>query len=76
MGSSLSLAQEALLVQHLSPRSQVVVMFDQDDAGFQGREWVLQRLSLRAFVRVVSFAQQGFQPKNLTAEEVQLLQLL
>ena len=76
MGSAMSMAQEAALVQHLSPEAKVIVMFDQDDAGFLGREWVLQRLSLRAFVRVVSFSQQGFQPEHLTAEELQLLKLL
>ena len=75
MGCSMSMAQENLLLQNLAPHSRVIVMFDQDDAGFLGRAWVLQRLSLRAFVRVVSFSQQGFQPDHLTAEEVQLLNL-
>ena len=76
MGSSMSEAQEALLLRHLAPQSRVVVMFDQDAAGIAGRETVLQRLSLKAYVRVVSFAQQGDQPENLTAEEAQLLNLV
>lgn len=76
MGSSMSEAQEALLLQHLAPQSRVVVMFDQDDAGIAGRESVRQRLSLKAYVRVVSFAKQGDQPENLTAEEAQLLNLV
>jgi DNA primase len=75
MGCSMSLTQEKLLVEHLAPDSRVIVVFDQDDAGFLGREWVLQRLSLRAFVRVVSFSRQGCQPDDLTAEEVQMLKL-
>jgi len=76
MGSSMSAAQETLLIEHLSPRSRVVVMFDQDEAGIHGREAVLQRLSLRTYVRTVAFAQNGYQPENLTAEEAQLLNLV
>ena len=75
MGCSMSLPQEKLLLDHLKPDSRVVVLFDQDEAGNLGREWVLCRLSLRAFVRVVSLAKPGGQPDHLTAEEVQLLKL-
>lgn len=75
MGSSMSAAQESLLIEHLSPQSRVVVMFDQDEAGIRGREDVLQRLSLRTYIRTVTFAQSGYQPENLTAEEAQLLKL-
>jgi DNA primase len=75
MSNSLSPAQEALLVQHLSPESKVIAMFAQNEAGDLGRESVLHRLSFRAFVRVVSFAHPGFRPEQLTAEEAQLLRL-
>ncbi|MBI5769789.1 MAG: toprim domain-containing protein [Verrucomicrobia bacterium] len=73
MGSSLSTAQEVLLAQHLTPASHVIVMFDEDDAGREGREDVLHRLALRAFVRVIAFADEGFQPEDLKAEEAKLL---
>ncbi|MBI5771954.1 MAG: toprim domain-containing protein [Verrucomicrobia bacterium] len=73
MGSSLSAAQEALLAQHLTASSQVIVMFDEDDAGREGRDEVLRRLAARAFVRVVAFDQEGCQPEMLTPEEAQLL---
>jgi len=76
MGSSMSDAQEAMLIQYLAPGSRVIVMFDEDEAGISGRESVLQRLALKAYVRVVSFARSGSQPENLTAEEAQLLNLV
>jgi len=76
MGSSMSEAQEAMLIQHLTPGSRVIVMFDEDEAGVSGRESVLQRLALKAYVRVVAFAEHGDQPENLTAEEAQLLNLV
>jgi DNA primase len=75
MGCSLSLAQEALLVRHLGPDAKAIVMFDEDGAGQIGREWVLQRLSSRVFVRVVSFPEPGFQPEKLTAEQAKDLRL-
>ena len=75
MGCSMSMAQEKLLLEHLAPDSRAIVVFDQNEAGFLGRGWVLQRLSLRAFVRVVSFSRQDCQPDHLTADEVQLLKL-
>jgi DNA primase len=70
MGSSLSAAQEMLLAQRLSPSSRVIVMFDEDDAGRHGRDDVLSRLSTKAFVRVVSFAEEEFQPENLSADQI------
>jgi DNA primase len=75
MGSSLSTAQAGLLTARLTPGSHVIVMFDEDDAGREGREDVLRRLALRAFVRVVAFAKEDCQPEHLTADEVKLLQL-
>lgn len=76
MGCAMSEAQEAMLIQHLSPWSRVVVMFDEDEAGVSGRDSVLQRLAPKAYVRVVAYAEHGKQPENLTAEEAQLLNLV
>lgn len=47
LGCSLSVGQETLLFEYLSPHSKFVVLFDQDDAGRIGREQILQRRSLR-----------------------------
>ena len=58
MGSSLSATQASLLTARLTPGSHVIVMFDEDDAGRDGREDVLRRLALRAFVRVIAFAEE------------------
>lgn len=76
MGSSLSIAQEQMLAEALSPGSQVILIFDEDDAGREGRTGVLQRLSQRCYVRVVSFVEEGFQAKDLTAEEATLVGVL
>ena len=76
MGSSLSIAQESALAQALSPKSQVVLIFDEDEAGREGRAAVLQRLSLYSYVRVVAFATEGFQAKHLSAEEARFLGVL
>jgi DNA primase len=75
MGCSMSAAQAALLTAHLTPGSHVIVMFDEDDAGRAGREDVLRRLALRAYVRVVTFAEEDQQPEHLSADEARLLQL-
>lgn len=76
MGSSLSTVQETLILEHFPPTSLIVVMFDEDDAGREGREDVLLRFALKRFVRVQAFADENFQPEKLTAAEAQLLQLV
>lgn len=70
MGSSLSAAQEALLRQHLTPQSRVLVMLDEDDAGRRGRDDIAARLAPFAFVHVHRFEEEGAQPDQLKAEEV------
>lgn len=75
MGSSLSVAQATLLAEHIKPSSHVLVMFDEDNAGREGRDDVVRRLALKSYVRVVAFAEEGFQPERLTAEEARLLGL-
>ena len=76
MGSSLSMSQEELILQHLPAESKIVVMFDEDLAGREGREDALLRFCHKRFVRVVAFDSEGFQPENLTTEDVQLLNLV
>lgn len=73
MGSTMSGAQEELIFRMTEPNSRVIVMLDEDDAGKAGREDVAVRLSKRMFVKVYAFGTEGFQPENLTAEDVQEL---
>jgi DNA primase len=70
MGSSMSLAQEELIRKHISGKTHVIVMLDEDEAGQVGREDIAVRLSKFTFVKVHSFAKEGQQPEELTPEEV------
>ena len=73
MGSSLSTLQEALILEHLPVTTPLVIMFDEDDAGREGREDALLRFARKRFVRLVTFAEEDSQPEKLTTEEAQLL---
>jgi DNA primase len=73
MGSSLSPAQEELIVRHTNARSTVLLMFDEDDAGRFGREQAMLKLCERVYVRVFKFAEEGQQPEHLTPERLQEL---
>jgi DNA primase len=73
MGSTMSAAQEALIKQHTDRNSQVVVMLDEDEAGRAGREDIAVRLAKFVFVKVYTFAEEGQQPENLSADEVKQL---
>jgi len=76
MGSSMSAIQEQLITRATNANSTIIVMFDEDDAGRTGRADVLQRLATKAFVRVVTFADEDYQPEQLTAEEADQLGLI
>ncbi len=76
MGSSMSAAQERLIINAVQPHGAIIVIFDEDDAGRTGRNDVLQRLATKAFVRVVTFAEEGYQPEMLTAEEADEIGLI
>jgi len=76
MGSSLSTSQEELILQHLPAESKIVVMFDEDEAGREGRDDTVLRFCRKRFVRVVASEIEGFQPEHLTTESVQLLNLV
>ena len=73
MGCQLSHAQEELIAAHLQPGDRIIVMLDEDDAGRAGREYAVQRLATRAFVKVFGFGREGQQPTDLSAEELQSL---
>ncbi len=73
MGSTMSVAQEELIKQHTDRHSQVIVMLDEDESGRAGREDIAVRLAKFVFVKVHTFAEEGQQPDNMSAEEVQQL---
>ena len=69
LGSSLSEAQEDLLVSHFN---RFVLLFDGDDAGRKVTEDSLTRLARRAFVRVIELPD-GRQPDQFSPEELRLI---
>ena len=73
MGSSLSVKQEASLLEASASRPGIILMFDEDDAGRAGREKALVRLARQVFVRVVPLPQEGVQPDHLTENELHAL---
>jgi DNA primase len=73
MGTSLSTAQEDLILQRTEPNAHLVIMLDEDDAGRGVRAEMAGRLAFHRFVRVHRFEKEGQQPCDLTAEELQKL---
>lgn len=73
MGSSMSAAQEALVCTNTSPKGQVVIMLDEDDAGRAGRDDIAVRLAKFVFVKIHVFLQQGMQPDQLALDEIKHL---
>src|SRR5665213_1010963 len=70
MGSTMSGTQEELIKRHTDRNSQVIVMFDEDEAGRAGRDDIAMRLAKFVFVKVHTFDHDGQQPEALNAEEV------
>ena len=73
MGSTMSGTQEELIKRHTDRNSQVIVMFDEDEAGRAGRDDIAMRLAKFVFVKVHTFDHDGQQPEALNAEEVKQL---
>ena len=70
MGSTMSAAQEELIRRHTDRNSQVIVMLDEDEAGRAGREDIAVRLAKFVFVKVHAFDEDGQQPEDMSADEV------
>jgi DNA primase len=70
MGSSLSDEQEALIVAAVGPQGKVALMFDEDEAGWKGREDALARLSSRVHVKVIGLGEEGRQPDTVPEAEI------
>ena len=73
MGSSLSDAQENLIVEAIAPHGNVLLMFDEDGAGRTGREKAAARLARNVRVKVVELDAEGIQPDHLPACEIMAL---
>lgn len=73
MGSSLSPAQEELIRQHTTSDSRILLMFDEDEAGREGRSYAAARLSRFAYVSTYVFEQEDMQPEHLTPEQLATL---
>jgi len=73
MGSSMSDTQEELIRKHTSPKSRIIVMLDENEAGRAGREDIAVRLAKFAFVKIHVFQEDDQQPESLSAEELALI---
>jgi DNA primase len=72
MGSTLSEAQEQLIIDAVGPQGRVTLCFDGDQSGQSCTQDVLQRLSQRLFVRAVRLGE-NIQPDDLQEDEVKAL---
>jgi DNA primase len=70
MGSALSEAQEALIVETVGPKGKVALLFNEDEAGWKGREDALSRLCGRVYAKVVGLGEEGRQPDRLSEREI------
>jgi DNA primase len=73
MGSALSEAQEGLIIEAVGPGGKVALMFDEDEAGWKGREDALTRLVNRVHVKVIGIGEQGTQPDGLRTDQIEIL---
>jgi DNA primase len=73
MGSMLSAAQEELILKTVGPGGKVTLMFDEDEAGWKGREDALSRLSSELYVKVIGLGEEGTQPDGLSDDEIRTL---
>ena len=70
MGSSLSEAQEAAILENVDSDEGVIVFFDNDEAGRKGQADAVHRLSQNIFVKAVLAKGEGAQPEHLSPEEL------
>ena len=73
MGNSISIAQEMLIHQFIRENSRIIILLNNDDAGYELREEVLRRLTVHFFLKVCSFNCPGDQPKDLNQEQAKTL---
>jgi 5S rRNA maturation endonuclease (ribonuclease M5) len=75
MGSSVSEQQESAIMKASEQSRKIVLLFDEDKAGREGREKALQRFASKAYVRVIALGQEGMQPDKLAPEQIHSLLL-
>jgi DNA primase len=73
MGSSLSETQAQLLANAVGPHGQIILMFDEDNAGRLGREKAARCLRRFAKVKVIRLPVEGTQPDHLDPVNLALL---
>jgi DNA primase len=73
MGSSLSGAQEDLILKAVGSHGNVLLMFDEDGAGRAGREKAAVRLARSVQVKGIELSAEGIQPDHLPADEIMAL---
>lgn len=74
MGSMVSRAQEQHIIQTVSEDGEVILAFDEDEAGRKGGRDALDRLARQVKVHLVRFAKEGAQPDHFEPND--LMQLL
>jgi len=72
MGSTLSEAQEKLIVEAVGPQGRVTLCFDGDQSGQTATQDALERLSQHVFVKAVRLDEQ-VQPDDLQEDEIKAL---
>ncbi|HEX3799322.1 MAG TPA: toprim domain-containing protein [Verrucomicrobiae bacterium] len=70
MGSTMSAVQEEIIRKYTNRNAQIIVMLDEDEAGWEGREDIAVRLVKYAFIKIHMFRKENMQPDQLTAEEL------
>jgi 5S rRNA maturation endonuclease (ribonuclease M5) len=70
MGSTIDDAQVELIRRHTNSESRIIIVFDEDEAGRDGRADVAARLSEFCFVKTHAFEQEDMQADQLSAEEL------
>jgi DNA primase len=69
MGSMVSQRQIQLLIEAAGPEGEVILAFDEDEAGRKGRREAQARLGQQVQVKLVRFAVEGTQPDHLVPGE-------
>ena len=64
------LVEYALIVAAVGQQGKVALMFDEDEAGWKGREEALSRLSSRVHVKVIGLGEEGSQPDTMPEAEM------
>jgi DNA primase len=65
MGSVLSGEQASLIGEAIGPNGKIALMFDEDEAGWKGREDSGSRLSSHVYVKIIGLSEEGRQPDTV-----------